>query len=297
MPDPTRGRPADAPRRLGEILAAGTSFLERQGVEDARVACELLVAERLACPRLELYLRYDLTLDEGLVQALRSDVVRVGKGEPVQYVLGSCEFRGHRLKVDARALIPRPETEQLVQLLLDVTELKALAQPEITDVGTGSGCVVISLALERPNGRYTAVDASAVALSLARENACALAVDGRIRFVQATGCSGMAAGVCDALIANLPYIPSATLTTLPRNVRDHEPHLALDGGPDGLAVVRDVLRDAAIVLRPGGWIFLELGEDQPRVAIALLEDLGFGDRRVSDDLAGVPRFVTARFTG
>jgi len=231
----------------------------------------------------------------------------VADGEPLQYVLGEWDFRHLTLTVDRRALIPRPETELLVDLVLEAKELwypsvaaaagRSVAIPSsplILDVGTGSGCIILSLATERPQGRYIAIDASTDALKLARANATRCGAADRVEFRHSHGCGEFPAGSVDAIVANLPYIPTAVVATLDRNVREHEPHLALDGGPDGLDIVRHVARDAVMVLRPGGWLFLEIGDEQGPATHDLLEHLGLVEISVLADLAGKTRFVRAR---
>lgn len=282
---------------IGEVVDASSAYLSRRGVEDSCVASEWLVAERLGIPRLELPLRRAESLSPALLDTLRADVVRLGRGEPLQYVLGNADFRGHRFRCDPRALVPRPETEELVQLCLDEPSLSAPPSPRFADIGTGTGCIAVSIALERRAAKCVAVDRSPEALALARENAAAAGVADRIEFVEGLGAANLAPGSCDAIVSNPPYIPSMEIAGLPRNVRDHEPHLALDGGIDGLDVARDISRDAAIALRKGGWLFFELGEGQAPAMVAFLEDLGFDRCSIHSDLAGVRRFVKARFPG
>ena len=288
---------ADRIDTLGAVVDASAAYLGRHGMDDARVACEWLVAERLRIPRLELPLHRRDTLPADLLDRLRGDVVALGRGEPLQYILGSADFRGHLFRCDPRALIPRPETEELVQLCLDEPSVATLSAPRIADIGTGTGCIAISIALELPSARCVAVDRSADALALARENAAANAVADRVEFIEGFGAAGLEPGSCDAIVTNPPYIPSDVIRVLPRNVRDHEPHLALDGGEDGLDIARDIARDAVIALRKGGWIFYELGENQAADLVAFLEDLGFGSCSIHADNAGVKRFVKAQFPG
>jgi len=284
---------ADAGKTLGEVLTSGADFLQKKGVENARLAVELLAARLMSCKRLELPLSHDRVLEEKYLASLRRGVKRVAGGEPVQYVIGSTEFMGHEIKVDPRALVPRPETEVLVEAVLACEELWQ-GRPAVADIGTGSGCIVISLALARPQGLYIGLDRSEEALSLAGENAVNLGVDGSIGFA----CSELADTVepasLNAIVSNPPYIPSGAIDTLPANVRDHEPRLALDGGPDGMAVLGEVVLDASMALKPGGYIFLEIGEDQAEAVTALLANEGFGDITVSRDLAGRDRVVQAR---
>ncbi|MEI6210416.1 MAG: peptide chain release factor N(5)-glutamine methyltransferase [bacterium] len=313
-----------APRTVGEFVAAGTAYLERQRVENPRVVCELLACRLFHCPRLQLFLHYAETPPPPIVDAWRRGLKRVADGEPLQYVLGEWDFRRLTLTVDPRALIPRPETEQLVDLVLAATELwsqtandgrsgrsagsrdagPALptthaksALPLIVDVGTGTGCIVLSLATERPQARYIAIDASAAALELALTNASRCGVADAIEFRHANGGGEFPAGSVDAMVANLPYIPTPVVATLEKQIRDHEPRQALDGGPDGLDIIRDVTRDAVMVLRPRGWLFLEIGDEQGSAVRELLESLGFVDVAILPDLAGQTRFARARQGG
>jgi len=234
------------------------------------------------------------------VDAWRRGLKRVADGEPLQYVIGEWDFRRITLTVDRRALIPRPETEQLVDLVLAARELWASSVaagrglPLIADVGTGSGCIVLSMATERPQARYVAIDASAEALELARVNAARCGVADQVEFRHGSGCGEFPAGSVDAIVANLPYIPEATVAALDKHIREHEPHQALNGGEDGLDVIRTVAHDAVMVLRPGGWLFLEIGDDQGSAVRELLEHLGLIDLAILPDLAGKTRFARAR---
>jgi release factor glutamine methyltransferase len=292
-----RAQNSATPQTVGELLQAGTSWLERRNVEFPRVVCEQLASHLLHCPRLELLLHTREVPPPPVVEAWRNGLKRVAEGAPLQYVLGEWDFRNLTLTVDRRALIPRPETEQLVDLLLAEKSIWDQPHPFIVDVGTGSGCIVLSLATERPQARYVAVDASAEALSLARENAARCGVAKRVDFRQAQGAGEFPAGSVDALVANLPYIPTATVNTLARHVRDHEPRMALDGGADGLDIVRAVMRDAAMVLRPKGWIFLEIGDEQGPAVAEWMDRMGLANIAILSDLSGKTRFARARHGG
>ena len=288
---------SDTPQTVGELLQAGTAWLERRNVEFSRVVCEQLASHLLHCPRLELLLHVREIPPAPVVEAWRNGLKRVAEGEPLQYVLGEWDFRSLTLAVDRRTLIPRPETEELVDLVLAEKTIWDQPHPLIVDVCTGSGCIVLSLATERPQGRYVAVDASAEALSLARENAARCGATERVEFRHAQGAGEFPAGSVDALVANLPYIPAATVNTLARHVRDHEPRMALDGGADGLDIVRAVVRDAAMVLRPFGWIFLEIGDEQGIAVAEWMERMGLVHITILPDLSGKTRFARARHSG
>jgi len=271
------------------VLESGATFLEARAVTEARLKCELLAARLLQCPRLELYLQFDRALSDAHVGAMRRGIKRLEAGEPIQHILGETTFRGHRFKVDPRALVPRPETELLVQAVLDWEPLAEDAL--VVDVGTGSGCIAISLVLARPALRCVGIDISTDALALARENAVALGVETRVAFAGADLSDCVEPESVDAIVANLPYIASEACEKLPRDVRDFDPRSALDGGPDGLDVIRDIVPDAAIVLRPGRRIFLEIGADQATAVKDILAAEGFKEITISQDLAGRDRIA------
>jgi release factor glutamine methyltransferase len=262
LPDP-------APRTVAEIVAAGTDYLAGRNVEHPALVCELLMSTLVGCKRLELPLNHNDVLSDKKLDAMRRGIKRTGAGEPVQYVLGSTGFMGHIFKVDRRALIPRPETEVLVEQVLQCEELWQ-DRPAVVDVGTGCGCIVISLAIARPDALYVGLDINAEAIELARENAVSLSV------------------------ADRTYIPTAEYEGLPVHIREHEPRSALDGGPTGLSMIETVVQDAAIILKSGGRIFLEIGENQARAVTSQLTESGFNDIHVTKDLANRDRVIQAR---
>ena len=179
---------AEAPKKLSELIALGDAFLARNAIPDSRVVCELLAARLFKCGRLELYRHADSVPDTRIVDALRRGLQRVVKGEPVQYVLGQWDFRKLTLKVDRRALIPRPETEQLVDLVLTSAHVRQVAKPLVVDVGTGTGCIILSLASELRDGVFVGLDISPEALSLAKENAALTGLQERVMFAESDGC-------------------------------------------------------------------------------------------------------------
>lgn len=292
MDDSTRGDASG--KTLGGLIAAGAAWLGRRGVSDARLLCEWLAASIMHCRRTALPL--DAVPPPSAVDALRDGIVRLAANEPVQYVIGDWDFRMLTLKTDHRALIPRPETEGLVQLVLDEPRLWRLPPPgpQICDVGTGTGAIALSLAFERPQCRVVAVDCEEAALSLARENASRLGLDGRVSFVLGRYCAGAAHASLDAVVSNPPYIESAAVDALPPLIRDHEPRTALDGGADGLAVVRNLVHDAAIALKKGGFLFMEIGERQGPAVLEILEGDGFAETEIGKDLNGLPRYAKGR---
>ncbi|MDD4017152.1 MAG: peptide chain release factor N(5)-glutamine methyltransferase [Kiritimatiellae bacterium] len=282
---------SDAPRKLGELIALGEDFLTKRKIPDPRVACELLAARLFKCGRLELYRHMDAVPEERVVGALRRGLQRVAQGEPVQYVLGQWDFRKLTLKVDRRALIPRPETEQLVDLVLKSAQVKGAAKPLVVDVGTGTGCIILSLAKELGDGVFVGLDISPEALALAKENAAFTGLEGRVVFAESDGCGEFDPASVDVLVSNPPYIPSLAVDGLEPHIRGHEPRLALDGGPDGLDAYRALLLDAVMVLKPGGGLFLEIGDEQGAQVHGMLEEYGFTGVAVIKDYSGRDRFA------
>jgi release factor glutamine methyltransferase len=281
-----------SPKTVVEVLNAAADYLAGRGVDESRLAAEHLAARLLNCRRLGLYLKHDQALTEPQLDAMRRGMKRVAAGEPVQYVIGQWDFMGHTFKVDRRALIPRPDTEILVERVLACEALWSLKKPAIADIGTGTGCIVISLALAKPDGLYLALDASDDALSLARENAAQFGLAETIPFTNAELCDLVEPESLDAIVANLPYVTTAECERLPTLIRHHEPRLALDGGVDGLSIIESVAQDAAMALKPGGFLFLEIGETQAAAVLQLLKNAGFEQITVTQDLAHRDRVVS-----
>jgi len=281
------------PKTLSELIELGDGFLARKGIEDSRTVSELLAARLYKCGRGELHRFLTVIPEARLVDALRRGLSRVVQGEPIQYVLGQWDFRNLTLKVDARALIPRPETELLVDLVLKSETLKKCPKPVIVDVGTGTGCIILSLAKELKEGVFVGLDISPAALALAQENATLCGLSDRVLFAESEGCGAFDPESVNILVSNPPYIPSAVVDRLPPHIRNHEPRTALDGGPDGLDVYRNLLIEAMMVLKTGGELFFEIGEDQGLAMHDLLNAHGFSNIALHKDYAGHDRFVTA----
>lgn len=290
---------AGAARRLTvlEVVKASTGYLEERGVPLARQAAEHLVARALGCRRLDVYLRFETVPAEAQLQAVREGLKRLAAGEPLQYVLGDVEFMGHVLRVDRRVLIPRPETEQVVERALAAGVPLAGPAPVLADVGTGSGCVAIALALAVPAATVLASDIDPEAVQVAVSNAAALGVGGRVhvRLDDLLGAAGEAS--LDLVVANLPYVASGECDRLDPRVRDFEPRRALDGGVDGLDLIRRLAGQAARALRPGRLLVLEIGHDQGSAVKQILEAAGFEAVRVERDLAGHDRIALALTPG
>ena len=276
-----------------EIVGKAEGYLEAKGVPDARVASELLAARLLRVGRGLLGGALDKEAPAKFVEAMRRGMRRLAEGEPLQYVLGEWDFRKLTLKCDARALIPRPETEELVTRAL--ARLKGAEMPFVVDVGTGTGAIILSLAREfKGPGVFLGTDVSPDAIALAQENAARCGLAERVKLVIADGLDDFdEPGVVDLIVSNPPYVRSAVCDTLDPRVRDHEPRLALDGGSEGLDFYDRYLGDALNILKPGGAILFEIGEDQGEAVRKLMFDYGFDDIRIERDWAGHDRYASA----
>ncbi len=283
-------------KTYSELIELGDAFLSRKGIPDARTVTELLVARLCKCGRGQLHRFLAVVPEERLVDALRRGLQRVAQGEPIQYVLGQWDFRNLTLKVDKRALIPRPETESLIDLVLASPQAKSAEKPVVVDVGTGTGCIILSLAQEMKAGIFVGLDISPDALALAQENAALTGLAERVLFAESDGCGEFDPASIDILVSNPPYIASAVVDTLEPHILNHEPRLALDGGPDGLDVYRALLLDAVMVLKTNGAIFLEIGDDQGPALREMLEEFGFTNVAIHRDYAGKDRFATGILT-
>ncbi|MBQ3672491.1 MAG: peptide chain release factor N(5)-glutamine methyltransferase [Kiritimatiellae bacterium] len=274
-----------------DVISKSAAYLAAKGVPEAEVAAELLVARLLACGRGDLAASGGKEADERYLEAMRRAMARLVKGEPVQYVLGEWDFRRLTLKCDRRALIPRPETEELVTRVL-----KHLGDGmTVVDVGTGTGAIALSLAAEfKGEATIIATDVSEEAIALAKENAAKCGLAARVTFVVMDGLDEFDEPECvDILVSNPPYIESAVCATLDPRVRDFEPRLALDGGVRGLDFYDRYLADALNLLKPGGRVFFEIGEGQGVAVAKLMGDYGFSDIAIEKDYAGHDRYALA----
>jgi release factor glutamine methyltransferase len=271
-----------------ETIDGGARYLEKRGIEDSRRNMQIMVAHQLACTRMQLYTQFDRPLGESELVPLREMLKRRGEGVPLQHVLGVVSFHHRDFKSDARALIPRPETEELAEWIISMSmgdDLKVL------DMGCGSGVLGLTLAAERPTWHVTLADVSEDALALTKENAAALGI-GNARFLRSDLFSAVE-GEFDGIVANLPYVPESERASLSREVM-HDPALALFGGADGLDVIRRFIPEAFRRLKPGAWLVLEIGHDQASQVEEILRSSGFADIEVKTDLSGVARFPFAR---
>jgi release factor glutamine methyltransferase len=265
---------------LGEVLRGATDYLAARGVPSPRVDAELLLARALGLERIELYTQHDRPLTEAERAAARELVARRGQREPLAYVLGDWDFHRLTLKTDARALVPRPETEVLVERCLEL--LDGVPEPRVLDVGTGTGAIALALKSERSDASVVATDASPDALALARENASSLGLD--VEFVETDLAAGVD-GPFALVVSNPPYVLAAELDALEPEVRDWEPRAALvdEGQADRLADQARELLDGRLVL--------EVHEERAAEIAAALDAAGYTEVKVGADLAGRDRVV------
>ncbi len=277
---------------LGDALARASARLAAAGVESARLEAELLLAKACDdCARALLYAELDRELTDAQIAAFDANISRRETREPLAYVLGEWGFRRLTLKTDRRALIPRPETEVVVERALD--HIRDVDEPNVLDVGTGTGAIALAIADEAPTARITAVDVSPDALALARENLELTGVNGRVRLVEHDLTSGLGDGDFDLVVSNPPYVEPDELPTLQPEVRDWEPHVALVAN----GATADVARAATQALRPGGWLVLETAACSGERVRSLLDDLGYERVTITPDLAGRDRVVEGKWTG
>lgn len=274
------------------LLQATTAYFGKKGVEQPRLSIEHLLADTLGKKRIELYLEFDRTLSEEELAPLREKVRRRAEGEPLQHLLGHWDFFGRTFTTDRRALIPRSETELLVETILSEFATCGESANRLVDVGTGSGILAITLALERPGLEVSAVDLSEDALALARENAEHLGVSDRIAF-RRSDLLDQLEGPFHWIVANLPYIPTADLATLQREVK-FDPALALDGGKDGLTIIKRLIESLPGKIASNGLIAFELGQGQAQEVRGFMADQNYRDISIKKDYQGVERVLIAR---
>jgi len=274
-----------------EIIKRTTEFLEKRGVESARLNAELLIGHALGLKRMQLYLQFERPLTEPELEKIRPLVKRRGNREPLQYITGETDFSGLKLKVDRRALIPRPETEYLIEQVLGRVTSPPAA---ILDLGTGSGAIALVLAAKYPAAAVTAVDQSADALALARENAGALGLAARVNFVQSDWFSALPAGTrYELIVANPPYLSDGEVGEAQPEVKDFEPLAALSAGTDSAVDLRHILREAHSRLTAGGLLACETGIAQHAQLLPLATETGYARTESLRDLTGRERYLLA----
>ncbi len=276
---------------IGALVQWAAGDFRARGIESPRLDAELLVAHALGTTRIQLIVDANRTLTGAELARLRELVKRRRSREPIAYILGTREFWGRPFRVDPRVLVPRPDTETLVEAALERTRGVSLSMRAL-DLCTGSGCVAISLARDRPTSCVFAADVSEDALAVARDNAARLGAY-NVAFRRGDLYGAVEAGVrFDVVTANPPYVPSGEIAGLQSDVRDFEPRLALDGGEDGLAIVRRVIAGAVPRLVSGGALAVEVGAGEAGAAAALFSAAGFADVRVHLDYARIERVVS-----
>jgi release factor glutamine methyltransferase len=273
-----------------EVLQATTAYFNKHDIENPRLNAEHLLAHMLRRKRIELYLEFERELAEAELAPLRELVKRRGEGEPLQHLLGTVEFCGHVFLCDKRAMVPRPETEELVEFLK--SEIRN-PKSEILDVGTGSGVIALSLAGKFPDAEVLAVDISDDALALAQENAARLSLADRVRFLKSDLLESVQ-GTFDLIVANLPYISTQDRHTLSREVL-HDPALAVFASARGDELIRELIAQGPSRLRPGGMLALEIGIGQSEALFSALAEKNYRDIYSKTDYSGVTRFLFARY--
>lgn len=271
-----------------ETITGGASYLEKKGIEEGRRNMEHLLAHVLGCDRLQLYTQFDRPLVEEELELLRQMLRKRGEGMPLQHILGEVWFHGRSFLCDPRGLIPRPETEELTELVLSRIPEGAM---KVLDMGCGSGVIGLTICAERPESNVTLCDISPDALGLARENATRLDLEG-VSLVE-SDLFREVVGEFDVIVANLPYVAEGEAGCLGKEV-GHDPGLALFSGPEGMDLLERFIPEAYGRLAGGGLLALEIGHDQSDEVMHLLEAAGFRDAVVEKDLFGVPRFPFAR---
>jgi release factor glutamine methyltransferase len=275
-----------------EVLQASTEYFRKRNIESARLNAEHLLAHLLGQKRIELYLEFDRSLSESELVPLRELVRRRGEGEPLQHLLGTTEFCGLVFLCDKRAMVPRPETEELVEAIMADCGSRS-ADLKILDVGTGSGVIALSLAVKLPRATVKAVDVSEDALALARENAGRLGLAQRVEFSHGN-LLGTFSERFDVIIANLPYIAMHERDSLSREVL-RDPEIALFGGQNGDELIQELICRAPERLLAGGLLALEIGASQTEAVVSALAEKKYEDIQAKTDYSGNPRFVFSRY--
>jgi release factor glutamine methyltransferase len=274
-----------------EVIKKTTEFFSRKGIESSRLNAEVLIGHALGLKRMQLYLQFERPLTETELEGIRGLVRRRGLHEPLQYIVGETEFHGLRLRVDPRVLIPRPETEQLLEIVIT-----QCPQPpgRVLDLGTGSGAIALALAQAFPTAEVVAVDVDAAALGLARENAAATGLSERVAFIESNWFEQAPHGPYDLIVANPPYLSAREVEEAPSEVRDFEPHRALAAESDGLADLRTIITAGRRYLAPAGLLALETGINQHAMLIDLMTGNGYSHAESRRDLSGRDRFIFGR---
>ena len=294
--------PSSANKTVRDLIQVTAAYFDEKGVESARLNAERLLADVLGVSRMDLFMQHDRPVLGDELDSYRAYVKRRAAGEPLQTILGITEFYSHPFRVEPGVFIPRPETEHLVAAGVDLLAPRGhrLLAPVAVEIGIGTGIISISLALEIAQLTVHATDINPAAIKLARYNAHQLGVAARVEFHPGSRFDTLPEhlqGKVDLLVSNPPYIPSADLADLPVEVAQHDPHTALDGGPDGLDFYRALASQMGRWLRPGGHVAVEIGDDQAAAVSEILTASGGEDIQVIQDYTQRDRVVTARVGG
>jgi release factor glutamine methyltransferase len=280
---------------VGRLLTWTTDFLKSKGADSPRLDAEVLLAHARGCQRIELYTAFEEEPSEAARTAFRELVGKRAKGAPVAYLVGRREFFSLNFEVTPAVLIPRPETETLVVRALDLAKTLARDTLKIADVGTGSGIIAVTMAKRVKNCRVTAIDIRRAALEVARRNAEKHGVAERIEFIESDLFATVSAEAkWDLVLSNPPYVATSEMAALPADVRDFEPHQALDGGVNGTEVIERLVPQTAERLEPGGWLLMEVGAANAKVVENIVKaNTAFELGETLKDTAGLPRVVQA----
>ena len=279
---------------IHDILNESTKELEAANMPSARLDAEILLSFLLGCESLEFIKNPDMIISENQLAGFRSLIARRLQWEPVAYITGRKNFWTFTLEVSRDVLIPRPDTEIIVEEALDVCRKTNSAEIKILDIGTGSGAIALALAKEIPHAEITATDISAAALALAKKNARALNFGNKIKFHQGDLFEPVE-GVFEVIVCNPPYIPQDEYIKLPVGVKDYEPQIALLADKDGLEFYKKLIYQAPVYLQKNGWLLLEIGAKQEKPVRGMMEESGFYDKiAMRRDYAGLPRVMRAR---
>jgi len=284
-----------------KLLKWTTAYFKSHRIEQARAAAEILLAHTLGVGRIDLYIQYDRPLESRELEIFKGFVQRRMRREPVAYIVGKKEFWSMDLKVTSDVLIPRPDTETLVETAFTIVPPEPGPSPlKILDLGTGSGAIVLAIASERPSHSFYAVDRSEKALAVARDNARMRELDKSITFLQGNWFDPVRdlGRYFDVILSNPPYVSSHEFEVLPPEITQYEPIEALDGGSDGLEAIRLIIKQASDSMVPGGWLLFEIGHDQRAAVEKLIAGSGaYSDWVVIKDYSGHDRVVRTRATG
>ena len=283
------------PATIAETLKLASKQLREASVANDLLDAQTLLAEALGKDRTYLIVNFNEQLSDELLAAYQSLIARRASGEPLQYITGHQQFFGLEFEVTPAVLIPRPETELIVEEVIRLVDVHKIAKPVIVDVGTGSGCIAIALARELEDAKVTAVDISETALEIARRNAAKHELADRVRFVNSDLLAAFPEiQFADFILSNPPYVAVHELPTLQREVRDWEPHTALTDNADGLSFYRRLLNETPIRLKPGGFLICELGFGQSETVSAMADSQVWSEVRLLDDLQSIPRTLVLR---